>query len=201
MADLLVDGAAKHEILSFMDGHFGYNQIFITEEDVHKTGFRCLGSIGTFEYVVMPFALKNVGATYQQAMNAIFHDMISRNLEVYIDDVVIKSKSRLGHLDDLRSAFERMQRHQLKMNPKKCAFGVSVGNFLGFLVHQRGIEIDKNKAKAIIDAPPPKNKKGVQSLLGQINFLRRFIANSAGKVKPFSSLLKLKDDEKFQCEH
>ncbi|CAL2270791.1 unnamed protein product [Prunus armeniaca] len=154
-----------------MDGHSGYNQIFIAEEDVHKTAFRCPGSIGTFEYVVMPFALKNAGATYQRAMNAIFHDMISRNLEVYIDNVVIKSKSRLGHLDDLRSAFERMRRHQLKMNPKKCAFGVSARNFLGFLVHQRGIKIDKNKAKAIIDAPPPKNKKGVQSLLGQINFL------------------------------
>ncbi|CAL2277698.1 unnamed protein product [Prunus armeniaca] len=200
MADLLVDGAAKHEILSFMDGHSGYNQIFIAEEDVHKTAFRCPGSIGTFEYVVMPFGLKNAGATYQRAMNSIFHDMIGRNLEVYIDDVVIKSESRLGHVDDLRSAFERMRRHQLKMNPKKCAFGVSAGNFLGFLVHQRGIEIDKNKAKAIINAPPPKNKKGVQSLLGQINFLRRFIANSAGKVEPFSSLLKLKDEEKFRWE-
>ncbi|CAL9020082.1 unnamed protein product, partial [Prunus brigantina] len=200
MADLLVDGAAKHENLSFMDGHSGYNQIFIAEEDVHKTAFRCPGSIGTFEYVVMPLGLKNAGATYQRAMNAIFHDMIGRNLEVYIDDVVVKSESRPGHLIDLRSAFERMQKHQLKMNPKKCAFGVSAGNFLGFLVHQRGIEIDKNKAKAIIDAPPPKNKKGLQSLLGQINFLRRFIANSAGKVEPFSSLLKLKDEEKFRWD-
>ncbi|BFG21588.1 hypothetical protein CerSpe_078620 [Prunus speciosa] len=200
MVDLLVDGAAKHEILSFMDGHSGYNQIFIAEEDIHKTAFRCPGSIGTFEYVVMPFSLKNAGATYQRAMNAIFHDMIGRNLEVYIDDVVVKSESRPGHLDDLRLAFERMRKHQLKMNPKKCAFGVSAGNFLGFLVHQRGIEIDKNKAKAIIDAPPPKNKKGLQSLLGQINFLRRFIANSAGKVEPFSSLLKLKDEEKFRWE-
>ncbi|BFG20860.1 hypothetical protein CerSpe_071340 [Prunus speciosa] len=200
MADLLVDGAAKHEILSFIDGHSGYNQIFIAEEDIHKIAFRCPGSIGTFEYVVMPFGLKNVGATYQRAMNAIFHDMIGRNLEVYIDDVVVKSESRQGHLDDLRLAFERMRKHQLKMNPKKCAFGVSAGNFLGFLVHQRGIEIDKNKVKAIIEAPPPKNKKGLQSLLGQINFLRRFIANSAGKVEPFSSLLKLKDEEKFRWE-
>ncbi|BFG30776.1 hypothetical protein CerSpe_170500 [Prunus speciosa] len=80
-----------------------------------------------------------------------------------------------------------------------CLWG-SAGNFLGFLVHQRGIEIDKNKAKATIEAPPPKNKKGLQSLLGQINFLRRFIANSAGKVEPFSSLLKLKDEEKFRWE-
>ncbi|BFG30749.1 hypothetical protein CerSpe_170230 [Prunus speciosa] len=133
-------------------------------------------------------------------MNAIFHDMIGRNLEVYIDDVVVKSESRPGQLSDIRLAFERMQKHQLKMNPKKCTFGVSAGNFLGFLEHQRGIEIDKNKAKAIIEAPPPKKKKGLQSLLGQINFLRRFITNFAGKVEPFSSLLKLKDEEKFQWE-
>ncbi|KAI5317064.1 hypothetical protein L3X38_036771 [Prunus dulcis] len=92
-------------------------------------------------------------------MNATFHDTIGRNLEVYIDDVVIKSESRPGHLDDLRSAFERMRQHQLKMNPKKCAFGVSAGNFLGFLVHQRGIEIDKSKAKAIINVPPAKKRK------------------------------------------
>ncbi|CAL2238927.1 unnamed protein product [Prunus armeniaca] len=93
-----------------------------------------------------------------------------------------------------------MRRHQLKMNSKKCDFGVCMRNFIGFLVHPRGIEIDKNKAKVIIDAPPPKNKKGVQSLLGQINFLQRFIANSVGKVETFSSLLKLKDEEEFQWE-
>ncbi|CAL2228683.1 unnamed protein product [Prunus armeniaca] len=76
MSDLLVDGAAKHELLSFMDGHAGYNQIFIAEEDVHKMAFRCPGAIGTYESVVMPFGLKNAGATYQRAMNLIFHDLI-----------------------------------------------------------------------------------------------------------------------------
>ncbi|XP_070671534.1 uncharacterized protein [Malus domestica] len=90
-----------------------------------------------------------------------------------------------------------MRQHNLKMNPAKCAFGVSAGNFLGFLVHHRGIEVDANKARAIVDAPPPTTKKQLQSLLGQINFLRRFIANSAGKMKAFSTLLKLKDSDKF----
>ena len=129
MADTLVDGAAKHEILSFMDGYAGYNQIFIAEEDVHKTAFRCPGFVGTFEWVVMPFGLKNAGATYQRAMNLIFHDLIGKTVEVYIDDVVVKSKTRSGHLADLEEAFKRMRKHKLKMNPKKCAFGVSAGNF------------------------------------------------------------------------
>ncbi|KAM1184237.1 hypothetical protein ACFX15_013225 [Malus domestica] len=197
ISDLLIDAAANHEMLSFMDGHAGYNQIFIAEADVHKTAFRCPGALGTYEWVVMPFGLKNAGATYQRAMNTIFHDLIGTIVEVYIDDVVIKSKRRRTHLDDLRQAFLRMRQHNLKMNPAKCAFGVSAGNFLGFLVHHRGIEVDANKARAIVDAPPPTTKKQLQSLLGQINFLRRFIANSAGKMKAFSTLLKLKDSDKF----
>ncbi|KAM1223354.1 hypothetical protein ACFX2G_043340 [Malus domestica] len=197
ISDLLIDAAANHAILSFMDGHAGYNQIFIAEADVHKTAFRCPEALGTYEWVVMPFGLKNAGATYQRAMNTIFHDLIGTIVEVYIDDVVVKSKRRQTHLDDLRQAFLRMRQHNLKMNPAKCAFGVSAGNFLGFLVHHRGIEVDENKAHAIITALPPTTKKQLQSLLGQINFLRRFIANSAGKMKAFSTLLKLKDSDKF----
>ena len=198
LLDLLVDAAANHAVLSFMDGHAGYNQIFIAETDVHKTAFRCPGALGTYEWVVMPFGLKNAGATYQRAMNTIFHDLIGTTVEVYIDDVVVKSMSHQTHLDDLRQAFLRMRRHHLKMNPAKCAFGVSAGNFLGFLVHHRGIEVDENKARAILTASPPTTKKQLQSLLGQINFLRRFIANSAGKMRAFSTLLKLKDSDKFE---
>ncbi|KAM1473746.1 hypothetical protein ACFX2I_029844 [Malus domestica] len=197
ISDLLIDAVANHAILSFMDGHAGYNQIFIAEADVHKTAFRCPGALGTYEWVVMPFGLKNAGAIYQRAMNTIFHDLIGTIVEVYIDDVVIKSKQQRTYLDDLRQAFLRMRQHNLKMNPAKCAFGVSAGNFLGFLVHHRGIEVDKNKARAIINAPPPTMKKQLQSLLGKINFLRRFIANSAGKMKAFSTLLKLKDSDTF----
>ncbi|KAJ4980517.1 hypothetical protein NE237_031354 [Protea cynaroides] len=131
----------------------------------------------------MPFGLKNAGATYRREMNAIFHDMIGRFVEVYIDDIVIKSQTEEEHLSDLRRTFERMRKYKLKMNPLKCAFGVSAGNFLGFLIHQRGIEVDKNKARAIIEAKPPQNKKELQQLLGQVNFLRRFIANCAGKPR------------------
>ncbi|KAI5351772.1 hypothetical protein L3X38_004663 [Prunus dulcis] len=200
MADMLIDGAAHNQMLSFMDGNAGYNQIMMAEQDVHKTAFMCPGHIGAFEYTVMPFGLRNAGATYQRAMNSIFHDMIGHSLEVYIDDVVIKSPEEGNHISSLRKAFLRMRQHRLKMNPKKCVFGVQAGNFLGFLVHQRGIEVDKNKAKSIMEALPPRNKKELQSLLGKINFLRRFISNSAGKIQPFSSLLRLKQEQTFKWE-
>ncbi|BBN67449.1 hypothetical protein Prudu_80S000100 [Prunus dulcis] len=165
MVDMRVDGAAHNQMLSFMDGNAGYNQIMVAEEDIHKTTFMCPGHIGAFEYTVMPFGLRNAGATYQRPMNSVFHDMIGHSLEVYIDDVVIKSPEEGYYVSNLRKAFLRMRQHKLKMNPKKCVFRVQAENFLGFLVCHRGIEIDKNKAKSIIEVLPPQNKKELHSLL------------------------------------
>ncbi|XP_057451900.1 uncharacterized protein LOC130743686 [Lotus japonicus] len=119
---------------------------------------------------------------------------------VYIDGIVVKSPSRDEHLSHLRKSFERMRIHGLKMNPLKCAFGVIAGDFLGFVVHKKDIEINKNKAKAILDTSPPTSKKQLQSLLGKVNFLRRFIANLSDKTKPFSSLLRLKREDTFRWE-
>lgn len=133
----------------------------------------------------MTFGLKNAEATYQRAMNKIFHDMIRKFME---------------HLAELRRVFLRMREHHLKRNPLECAFGVSAYNFLGFLIHQRGIKIDKNKVKIIIEARPPKSKKELQRFLSQVNFIQRFISNNADKVQKFSPLLKLKADEKFRWE-
>jgi hypothetical protein len=110
-----------------------------------KTAFHCPGFIGLFEWVVLSFGLKNAGATYQWAMNLIFHDLTGIILEVYIDDVIVKSDSMDGHLADLRLALERMRRYGLKMNPRKCLFSVSAGKFLGFIIHEHGIEIDPTK--------------------------------------------------------
>ncbi|XP_040364410.1 uncharacterized protein LOC121049974 [Rosa chinensis] len=148
----------------------------------------------------MPFGLKNAGATYQRAMNLIFHDILGKVLEVYIDDVVVKSQKRGSHIADLRKVFERMRQHKLKMNPAKCVFGVLAGDFLGFIVHQRGIEVPEDKASAVIHASPPRTKKELQRLLGKINFLRRFISNSAGKIQPFSPLLGLQGQNEFVWE-
>jgi hypothetical protein len=197
IADLLVDAAARHKVISFMDGNAGCNHIFMAVEDVAKTSFRCPGHIGLFEWIVMTFGLKNVGATYQRAMNYIFHELIGKIVEIYIDDVVIKSLDHESHLDDVRKTLECTRKHGLKMNPNKCAFGVSAGEFLGFLVHEGEIEVGKKSMKAIDEVVPPANLKELQSLLGKINFVRRFIPNLSQKVLPFSPLLRIKKDQKF----
>jgi hypothetical protein len=197
VADLLVDAAAGRKVISFMDGNAGYNQIFIAIEDISKIAFRCPGHIGLFEWIVMTFGLKNAGATYKRAMNYIFHELIGKIVEIYIDDVVIKSLNHDTHLENVKRTLECTRKHGLKMNPIKCAFGVSAGEFLGFLVHEGGIEVGKKSMKAIDEVIPPTNLKELQSLLGKINFVRRFISNLSQKVLPFSPLLKLKKDQKF----
>jgi hypothetical protein len=197
VADLLVDAATGHKVISFMDDNVGYNQIFIAIEDISKTSFICPGHIGLFEWIVMTFGLKNAGATYQRALNYIFHELIGKIVEIYIDDVVIKSLNHESHLDDVRRTLECTRKHGLKMNPNKCAFGVSAREFLRFLVHERGIEVGKKSMKAIDEVVPPTNLKELQSLLGKINFVRRFISNLSQKVLPFSPLLRIKKDQKF----
>jgi hypothetical protein len=125
-------------------------------------------------------------------MNYIFHELIGKIVEIYIDDVVIKSLDHESHLDDVRKILECTRKHGLKMNLNKCAFGVSAGEFLGFLVHEGGIEVGKKSMKAIDEVVPPTNLKELQSLLGKVNFLRRFISNVSHKVLPFSPLLRIK---------
>jgi hypothetical protein len=149
IADELVNQASGNKIISFLDGNAGYNQIFMAEEDVSKTAFHCPGFVGLFEWVVMTFGIKNAGATYQRAMTFIFHDLLGIVLEIYIDDVVVKSAAFNDHLADLRLPLERMRKYGLKMNPLKCVFGVSAWRFLGFIEHEHGIEIDPKKVEAI----------------------------------------------------
>jgi hypothetical protein len=145
----------------------------------------------------MTFGLKNAGATYQKAMNLIFHDLLGMILEVYIDDLVVKSAEFVEHLADLRLVFEKMRKYKLKMNPLRHTFGVSAGRFLGFIVHENGIEVDPKKTEAINKIKELTCKKDVQSLLGKKNYLRRFISNMAGKVENLLPVVRLKHEKDF----
>jgi hypothetical protein len=197
IADMLINDASGHKVISFLDGNAGYNQIFMAEEDMSKIAFRCPGFVGLFEWVVMTIGLKNAGATYQRALNLIFHDLLGVILEVYIDDIVVKSASLNPHLADLHLAFEKMRRYGLKINPLKCAFGVSAGKFLGFIIHEHGIEIDPKKIEAIRKVQAPTCKKDLQNFLRKVNYLRRFILNLSGKINAFTPILRLKNETKF----
>nr|GMC83251.1 uncharacterized protein LOC109150426 [Ipomoea batatas] len=130
ITELMIDAVTGHEIMSFMDGSSGYNQIRMAPEDEELTAFRT--PKGIYCYKVIPFGLKNAGATYQRAMQTIFDDMLHKMVECYVDDLVVKSKLRADHLGHLRKVFDRLRKFQLKMNPLKCAFGVAAGKFLGF---------------------------------------------------------------------
>jgi hypothetical protein len=129
IADTLINNASGNRIISFLDGNAGYNQIFMAKKDASKTAFICPGFIGLFEWVVVTFGLKNVGATYERDMNLIFHELLGNTMEVYINDIVVKSAEFSSHITDLRKAFDKMCRYGLKMNSHKCAFGVSAGKF------------------------------------------------------------------------
>jgi hypothetical protein len=197
IADMLINNIFGHRVISFLDGNAGYNQIFMAEEDMSKTVFRCSGFISLFEWVVMTFGLKNVDATYQRAMNLIFHDLLGIVLEIYIDDVIVKSDSMNNHLVDLRLALERMRQYGLKMNSLKCVFSVSAGKFLGFIIHEHGIEIDPTKIKSINKMRPQQCKNDMQKFLGKLNYLRRSISNLSGKINAFAHILRLKNEVEF----
>ena len=130
--DQPVDSTTGHQLPSFIDAFSGYNKIKMDEADKEKTSF--ITSQGLFCYKVMPFSLKNAGVTYQRLVNYMFRPQIGRNVEVYVDDMLVKSLDEERHLDDLQETFDTLRRHQMKLNPNKCVFGVSLGKFLGFMV-------------------------------------------------------------------
>ena len=105
-------------------------------EDMEKTSFTT--PWGTYFYKVMPFGLKNVGATYQCAATTLLHDLIHKEVEAYVDDMIVRSNDHEGHIPALRKFFERIRFYKLRLNPKKCTFGVTSGKMLGFMVSQRG---------------------------------------------------------------
>ena len=158
------------------------------EADQEKISF--VTSQGLFCYKVMPFGLKNVRATYQRLVNHMFRPQIGQNVEVYVDDMLVKSQDKKIHLDDLQETFDTLRQYNMKLNPSKCAFGVSSGKFLGFMVSHRGIEANPDKIQAILDMKPLQNVKEVQSLTGRVAALNRFVSKATDKCLPFFRVLK-----------
>ncbi|GFZ00544.1 hypothetical protein Acr_14g0001790 [Actinidia rufa] len=186
--DLIVDATSKHELLSFMDAFSGYHQIKMYPPDVEKTSF--ITERGLYCYKVMPFGLKNAGATYQRLVNKMFNAQIGKTMEVYIDDMLVKSLHAQNHIAHLEEAFDILRQHRMMLNPSKCIFGVSFGKFLGFLVTKRGIEVNPDQIQALIAMRSPRNIREVQQLTGRVAALNRFVSKSADKCLPFFKILR-----------
>nr|GEV63683.1 reverse transcriptase domain-containing protein [Tanacetum cinerariifolium] len=160
----------------------------LEEEDEEKTAF--ITSQGIFCYSKMLFGLKNVGATYQRLVDKAFQKQIGRNLEVYVDDLVIKSRTEKEVIRDAEETFKTLRKINMKLNPKKCAFGMREGTFLGYKVDADGLRVSPDKVKAVLDLPSPKCLKDVQKLNGKLASLNRFLSKSAEKSLPFFKTLK-----------
>ena len=196
--DVLVDSTSKHQLLSFMDAFSGYNQIRMHEDDQEKTLF--VTSQGLFCYRVMPFGLKNASATYQRLMNRMFAPQIGRNVQVYVDYMLVKSRREEDYLEDLKETFDTLRSYNMKLNLGKCAFGVMAGKFLGFMVSQRGIEANPDKIRAIMEMKPPRNVKEVESLNGKVAALNRFVLRATDKCLPFFRTLKKSFEWTDECQ-
>jgi len=178
----LVDGAAGHKVLSFLDAYFGYNQIPMYPSDKEKTTF--ITEETNFYYEVMPFGLKNVGATYQRLMDKVFRHLIGRCMEVYVDDMVVMSDSLKQHAKDLDEVLTIVWKYDIRLNLEKCVFGVTSGKFLGFMLTHRGIEANPEKCQAIVNMPSPANIKEIQRLVGRLTVLSRFMPKLAERIQP-----------------
>ncbi|GKV26785.1 hypothetical protein SLEP1_g36020 [Rubroshorea leprosula] len=183
-----VEAASGNERLSLLDAYSGYHQVPMAPEDEEKISFYTGDEI--YCYVMMPFGLKNAGATYQKMVTIVFRAQIGKNLEVYIDDIVVKSRKAEDHLADLDETFNNLRKNRMRLNPAKCIFGVESGKFLGFMVSRRGIELNPEKIRAIADMEPPKSVKDIQRLTGRVAALHRFISKSADKCLPFFKIMR-----------
>ncbi|GKA00633.1 reverse transcriptase domain-containing protein [Tanacetum coccineum] len=172
----------------FLDAYKGYHQIQMAKEDEEKTTF--ITSQGIFCYTKMPFGLRNAGATYQRLVDKAFHKQVGRNLEVYVDDLVIKSRTEEEIVRDIEETFKTLREINMKLNPKKCTFGVEEGMFLGYKVNSKGLKVCPDKVDAVLSLPSPKCLKDVQKLNGKLASLNRFLAKSAEKSLPFFKTLK-----------
>jgi hypothetical protein len=176
------------ENLSFLDAYSGYHQIKMKESDQLTTSF--ITPFGMYCYTTMPFGLRNAGVTYQRCMNHVFGEHISRTVEAYVYDIVVKKRKASDLISDLETTFKCLRAKGVKLNPEKCVFGVPRGMLLGFIVSERGIEANPEKIAAITNMGPIKDLKGVQRVMGCLAALSRFISRLGEKGLPLYRLLR-----------
>ena len=186
--DRLVDGAIGNKVLIFLDAYSGYNQIPMATSDINKTAF--ITDDANYFYKVMPFGLKNIGATYQRLMDKVFNHLMGKCVEVYVDDMVVKSPSHHQHAQDLSVVFSTLRQYNLRLNLKKCVFSVDHGKFLRFMLTQRDIEANLEKCNAIIEMRSPNSIKEVQRLIGRLTVISRFLPKLVEQTQPIIQLLK-----------
>ena len=175
-------------MLSFMDGISGYNQIKIDKDDTFKVSF--ITNFNVFLLTCYGVRLKNAEATYQRLVNKIFKNIIGKVMEVYVDDMLLKSLHKVDHISHLQEDFDVLRHHKMMLNPTKCVFGVGCGKFLGLMVSKRGMEANPDKIRAIIDMEAPTSIKDVQKLTRRLAALGRFISMYGEKCLPFFKTLK-----------
>jgi hypothetical protein len=186
--DQIVDSTSRCDLLSFLDAYSSFHQIQMSREDRKHTAFVTVDEL--YCYVIMPYGLKNALPTFVRAMSKTFGDLIRDKVEVYVDDIVVKTKRGTTLVEDLTLVFDKLWATHTKLNPDKCVFGVSGGKLLGFLVSHRGIEANPKKIKAIEAMRPPAHVKDVQKLTGSLAALSCFISRLAERALPFFKLLR-----------
>ncbi|GJS25399.1 reverse transcriptase domain-containing protein [Tanacetum coccineum] len=187
-AEQKAEGLHKYRLKCFLDAYKGYHQIPIAEKDEEKTAF--FTREGVFCYKRLPFGLKNAGATYQKLIDKVFGHQMGRNMEVNADDMVIKSDSEEEMMADITETLERLRAINLKLNPKKCSFGVEEGIYSGHLITKQGIRADPSKVKVVSTLRPPKTVNEMQNLNKKIAALSRFLSKSAERTLPFMETLR-----------
>ncbi|GKC54857.1 reverse transcriptase domain-containing protein, partial [Tanacetum coccineum] len=185
--DQMLERLAGNEFYCFLDGFSGYFQIPIDPQDQEKTTFTC--PYGTFAYRRMPFGLCNAPGTFQRCMVAIFHDMIEKTMEVFMDDFSVFGDSFSSCLSHLDMMLKRCEDTNLVLNWEKCHFMVKEGIVLGHKISKNGIEVDRAKVDVIAKLPPPTTVKGIRSFLGHAGFYRRFIQDFSKIARPMTHLL------------
>ncbi|GJP33591.1 hypothetical protein CLOM_g18114 [Closterium sp. NIES-68] len=185
--DELIDNLRGARYFSKIDLCGGYHQIRVFANDSHKTAFRT--RYGSYEYTVMPFGLTNAPSTFQLTMNGVFRDLLDKCVIIYLDDILIYSTTREQHLKDLEAVFQWLQQHRLITKGSKCEFLKQELEFQGHVISTEGIQIDPKKLWVIQEWRPPTNLQQLQSFLGFVNYVRRFIPNMAGLTEPLTDLL------------